>query len=195
MTALTEILSSKTRAEFFRLFFGLHDEELHLRRIERESGFTIGPIRQEAGKLASLGLLHKRTDGNRTYYRANKDHPLYPDIHALTVKTTGLSDLLVKAFEGAPIHMAFVYGSAAKGNLEPDSDIDLFVIGDIGLRELSKRLAPVSDKLGREVNIYTITQSTLQEKIRANNHFIQSVLNSPTLMIIGDQDELTDLVR
>ena len=94
MSLLSEILSSNIRAEIFRLLFGVTDEELHMREIERRTGFAIGTIQTELKKLLRLDLLNKRRDGNRLYYHANKDHPLYTAIHNLVIKTVGLVDVL-----------------------------------------------------------------------------------------------------
>jgi hypothetical protein len=38
---LSEILSSRVRAEFFRLLFGIKSNELHLREIERQAGLDL----------------------------------------------------------------------------------------------------------------------------------------------------------
>jgi DNA-binding transcriptional ArsR family regulator len=73
MNFLSDILSSRVRAEYFRIFFGIHSNEYHLREIERKSGLAIGTVRQEAKKLEELELITKRVDGNRTYYKANRN--------------------------------------------------------------------------------------------------------------------------
>jgi len=83
MNFLSEILSSRVRAEFFRIFFGIYSNEYHLREIERKSGFAIGTVRQEAKKLE---LITKRADGNRTYYKANRNHPLFLTLHNLVLQ-------------------------------------------------------------------------------------------------------------
>jgi len=51
MTLLSEILSSNIRADIFRLLFGINETELHMREIERRSGFAIGTIQSELKKL------------------------------------------------------------------------------------------------------------------------------------------------
>ena len=193
MNMLAEILSSRVRAEFFRLLFGIHDHELHLREIERQSGFTIGTVRQEAEKLLRNALVIKRIDGNRTYYSANKDHPLYPEIHSLTLKTVGLRDILLTRLKPADIQFAFVFGSIASGSICADSDIDLFIIGNIGLRELSGLLGDAADIIGREINIQVMKLQNYSQKRAENEHFITYVLSSPKLMIIGAEHELADL--
>ena len=116
MSLLSEILSSKIRADIFRLFFGVSDNELHMREIERRSGYAIGTIQSELRKLLRLDLVNKRKDGNRTYYRANKDHPLFLDIQRLVLKTVGLVDILQnKLTKSQEITIAFVFGSIVIG--------------------------------------------------------------------------------
>jgi DNA-binding transcriptional ArsR family regulator len=102
MSTLAEILSSRVRAELFRLPFGLSARELHLRELERQTGLAVGTVRQELQRLVRLELVVCRRDGNRTYFRANVAHPLYPDIPSLVLKTVGLVDLLCKQLENRP---------------------------------------------------------------------------------------------
>jgi DNA-binding transcriptional ArsR family regulator len=126
MNLLAQILSSKVRAEIFRLLFGLSDHPLHMRELARRSGFAIGTVQTEMQKLSRLDLVDRHQDGNRVYYQANKSHPLYADIRQLVYKTTGLVDTLKQALDGQKdIEAAFVFGSAATGNLAAESDVDL----------------------------------------------------------------------
>ena len=93
MSLLSEILSSNIRADIFRLLFGVTDSELHMREVERRSGYAIGTIQSELKKLLRLDLVVKRKDGNRTYYKANRNHPIFSDIQRLVLKTVGLVDI------------------------------------------------------------------------------------------------------
>jgi DNA-binding transcriptional ArsR family regulator len=98
MNSLSEVLSSRTRAEMFRLLFGASlRTSFHLREIERLTGLSTGSLRQEIAKLRKLGLITLRKDGNRTYYEANRRHPLFEDIHRIVLKTVGLVDVLKAA--------------------------------------------------------------------------------------------------
>jgi hypothetical protein len=44
MGLLAEILSSNIRAEIFRNLFGVSQQSLHLREIERRTGFAVGTV-------------------------------------------------------------------------------------------------------------------------------------------------------
>lgn len=87
MSILSQILGSKIRAEILRLLFAGPDGELHVREIERRTGFNDRAIRQELAKLKRLDLLQSRRDGNRLYYSAQTEHPLYLDLRNLALKT------------------------------------------------------------------------------------------------------------
>src|SRR6266705_6345829 len=80
MNTLADLLSSRVKAEVFRLLFGTVDQELHVREIERRSGLADATVRQELKRLTRLGVIELRRDGNRTYYHASTSHPLYSDI-------------------------------------------------------------------------------------------------------------------
>jgi DNA-binding transcriptional ArsR family regulator len=191
MTLLSDILSSKIRAEIFRLLFGLNLDALHVREIERRSGFTIGTIQTELKKLSSLGLVHSRRDGNRLYYRANQQHEIFKEIQILTLKTVGLADILksVLVDENA-IAVAFIFGSIARQAEKPGSDIDLMVIGNLGLRQISSHLSAAVEKIGREINPYILSAAEFKSRKEKKEHFLSRVLSEPRIFIIGNEDDI-----
>jgi DNA-binding transcriptional ArsR family regulator len=189
--SLAQILSSNVKAEIFRLLFGLNGRPLHVRELERRSGLAIGTVRQELARLTKLGLIEARTDGNRRYYTAREDHPLYPEIRNLVLKTSGLADVLHGALQKEKrIRVAFVFGSIAQAREQAHSDIDLLVVGDIGLREVTKLLSGAAGKVGREINPHVFTPVEFLRRKRASDHFLKSVLSEPRIFIIGDEHEL-----
>ena len=191
MNILSEILSSKIRAEIFHLLFGIADDELHMREIERRSGHAIGTIQTELKKLLRLDLVKKHRDGNRLYYRANKDHPLYPDIHNLVIKTIGVADIFRRVFEDQQdIQISFIFGSIAGHTEKASSDVDLMVIGELGLRRLTKMISGLSDQIGREINPHVLSIEEFRKRKSNSDHFIVQVMKASKIMIIGNKDEL-----
>lgn len=195
MSLLAEILSSKVRAEVLRLLFGLDAAELHMRELERRSGCAIGTIQTELKKLDRLGLVTGRRDGNRLYYRANREHPLYPDLRRIVIKTVGLVDVLRNALAdaGEGIHVAFVFGSIARNEEKASSDIDLMVIGTLGLRRLTALLSGLDDQVGREINPHVMSEKEFARRRREGEHFVTQLLASELVFIVGGQNELEKL--
>jgi predicted nucleotidyltransferase len=191
MGNLAEILSSKIRAEIFRNLFGVGEPSLHLREIERRTGFAVGTVQQEIKKLKRLDIITSIKDGNRIYYKANKDHPLYIDIKNIVLKTIGLSDILKNVLSiEKKIKVAFVFGSVARKEEKALSDIDLMIIGDISLRKLTALLGDAANKIGREINPHIHTENEFSKRKKAKDHFLKQVLESPKIFIIGTEDEL-----
>jgi len=193
MNILNEIVSSKARSEFFRILFGIDSNEYYLREIERLSRLAIGTIKQEADKLEKIGLIRMRRDGNRTYYSANKEHPLYTTIQTMVLKTSGLSDIIRQSLSIDGIEIAFIFGSIAAGSEKHNSDIDLFIIGDISLRSLSKLLKEPVQRIGREINPHIMTREEFVRRKNEKEHFVTTILESPKLMIKGNENELARL--
>ena len=195
MSALDVILVSKTRADVFRLLFGLSSKPRYLREMERLSGVTVRVLQQELKSLTAAGLVICRKDGNRTYYEPNKNHPLYNELHSMVLKTSGLGDVLREALKSGGIQWAFVFGSVARGEAGAGSDVDLMVIGSLGLRKLSGLLSGVSEKVGREINPHLFAADEFRQKIEGRDHFVSSVLNSPLMFVLGDENEFRAMVQ
>lgn len=189
-----EAIFPKARAEVLRLLFAESSRELHLRELGRLSGLTIGTIQQEVARLKKADLLETRRDGNRLYYRANASHPIFPELQKIALKTTGLRDQLADALKGqAGIDLAFVFGSSAAGTVGASSDVDLMVIGSVGLRTLAPCIRPVTATIGREVNPHVLAPTTFTAKARSGDTFLTNVLKAPKIWIIGNPDELGKL--
>lgn len=195
MNLLADMLSSRTRAEIFRLLFGIVPRSLHLRELERLTGLSTGSIRQETAKLQKLGLITVRKDGNRICYEPNRTHPLYRDIRSIVLKTHGLADVLKEALKDGRIKVAFVFGSVARGEETADSDIDLMVIGDIGLRKLAGLLSGVPNKVGREINPHAFSESEFSRRLRKEDHLVSRIMAAVKIFIVGNEHDLEAMAR
>jgi uncharacterized protein len=190
MDILSEILSSRIRAAIFRLLFGFDAKEIYMRDLERRSGFSIGAIQAELKKLLRFELLEKRKDGNRIYFQANKNHPLYSDLRNLVFKTNCLIDIIKDALiDSDAIKYAFIFGSFARNEETASSDIDLMVIGDLTLRHLTGMLAGLSDKLNREINPHCLGEQDFIRRKNAGEPFINRICEESRLFIIGNEND------
>lgn len=193
MLALLDIVSSKRKAEVFRLLFGVNRQDYHLRELARRSGLALRTVQQELARLVKVGLVTARRDGNRVYYQANQENPVYGDLRNIVIKTAGLAGVLQQALQVPEIELVFVFGSVAAGKAEPRSDVDLLIIGTVGLRRVAQLLSGCSERLGREINPHVMTKEEFGRRKHGADHFVSSVLGSPRLFVIGSEDELAEL--
>ncbi len=187
---LVDIVSSRVKAQLLRLLFGLRQPELHLRELVRQSGLSLGTVQQELRRLTRIGLVTARKDGNRVYYRANTENPIYNDLRSVVLKTDGLASVLREALKAKEIELAFVFGSIARGEARPESDVDLMVITPLGLRQIARMLAHVGEELGREINPHVMAREEFARRKRSGDHFVSSLLDAPKLFATGSEHEL-----
>jgi len=165
-----------------------------MREIERRTGFAIGTVQKELQKLQRLEIISRLKDGNRVYYRANTAHPLYPDIRSLVLKTSGLADVIKNALTNEKgIKVAFIFGSLARQEDKATSDVDLMVIGNISLSKLTGLLMDVAGKIGREINPHAFTEKEFIKRRSEQDHFLNQVLESPKIFIIGTENDLAEM--
>ena len=129
------------------------DASLHVREIARLTGVPAGSLHRELRALADAGLLLREPSGNQVRYRANRACPVFEELAALLLKSaspgphglvTGTASppeterpagetfkvprkSLKELAQRHHIRRLAVFGSAARGTLGPDSDIDLLV--------------------------------------------------------------------
>lgn len=186
----------QARAEVFKILFQTHQPEWHMREIVRQSGLNLRTIQRELAMLTESELITSRKDGNRQYFKANEEHPIFMDLCSMVQKDGNARQLLYRALETqAGIEVAFIYGSMAKGEAMPQSDIDLFVIGSIGLRQIVKALGPIREKLHREINTYNLSVAEWRERCSMADAFTKNVAENEKIFIIGNRYDLERLAE
>lgn len=192
---LKKLFGSKVRINILKLFIFNPTKEYFTREIERFIKTSFEPIRQELIQLESLGLLKSRVSGKQKYYCLNTSHTLYPEIKSMILKTVGLGDLLHAAIkEREDIMLSFIYGSVAKNVENAESDIDIFVVGDISSKNLQEFISVIENDTKREINPTIYSAKELKEKYKTKNRFISSVVKGPKLFLKGDENALRRLV-
>jgi len=192
---LNKLFSSKTRVEVLKLFLFNADNSFYQRQISSLTSQPIRGVQRELEKLNSIGIIESSVQGNRNYYKLNKDCPIVQDLKNIFLKTVGVAEVLKKGFNQEGIRIAFIYGSYARGEESLSSDIDLMVIGDISSKELSRILSGSKQKPMREINYAVFSLNEFIEKAIQKDHFVNSILNDKKIYIIGSEDELRRLIK
>ena len=149
-------------------------------------------LQRELAALVDAGILNRRQDGNRVYFQPNPDCPFLPELQGILVKTAGVVDALREVLSrwAKRIDCAFVYGSVAHAEELASSDVDIMIIGQLGLAELSPALRRAEARLGRPVNPTLYTREEFATKLQAGHQFLKTVLGGEKLFILGDPHEL-----
>ena len=193
---LKHLLGSRTRISILKHFVFNPDKEYYIREIERLTKEPFDPLRMELRRLENIGLLKSRTSSRQKYYSINSEHALFQDIKSIILKTVGIGDLLKTTFgKKDDILIVFIYGSYAKNVEYTESDIDIFVIGNISSKELQGVISDIEGKTKREINPTIYSLEEIKEKYRSRNNFITGVLRGQKIFLKGNEDGLRKLVR
>ncbi len=192
---LQKLLGSQARAEILKNLFTAERRTVHLRELSRLSQLSAPVLQRELRQLTMMGLVIARKDGNRVNFTANADNPLFPLLCELVLKTEGAIGILRNALANILAEFVFSFGSTANGTANTDSDIDLFVIGECGLREVTRHIHAVADKIKQEINPYVISRVDFLSRLHKHDHFLVEMSLTQKIFLKGNADEFTRLAE
>ena len=185
------ISKSRIRRELLALFYTNPGQTYYLRELGRLLECSVGSLRRELLKFQEDGLFLTERRGNLVFYSLNTSHPLYGEMKGIVAKTVGVVSSLKQALKSVPrVQVAFIYGSFASNRENPISDIDVFIIGDASLMELSKVLRGIQKRLMREINPTLYARDEYLKRKAEGGGFIKEILTKPKIMLIGTMDDL-----
>jgi len=184
---LVETLFPKARLAVISQLTQSGDTGLHLREIARRACLNSKTVMRELHALRDAGILHSNPVGRQVIYRLNPDCPIYEELRSIIRKTVGLAGVLQEVL--APlrdrIELAYVYGSHASGEEKAESDVDLMIVGEVSLREVSAPLRRAREMLRRQINPTLYRTEEYKVALAEKNSFVKQVHDGPRIEIIG----------
>lgn len=190
---LGDVLFTKTQQRVLGLLFGSPDRSFYSNELVRLSGVGNGTVQRELGQLVGSGLVRAGLIGNQKHYQANRAAPIFDELRGIVLKTFGLADVLRARLEplAKRIHVAFVYGSVAKGSDTATSDIDLLIVSDhVAFADVIDALANTQEAFGREVNPSIYKRVEFEKKVSEEGGFLNRVLEAPKIFLIGTDHDI-----
>ncbi len=188
---LKDLIVSRVRVKILELFLTNPGQMYHVREIVRRVDEEINAVRRELMHMEKSGLLTKEPRANRLFYYFRKDYPLYYDLLALIVKTTGLGGSIIKnKTKLGKIKFAMFSGKYVR-KLAPNAEnVDLVLVGQVVIPELVVLIKQEEAKLGRELNYTVMTDEEFEFRKKRRDPFILDILSGSRSMVIGDEEEL-----
>jgi predicted nucleotidyltransferase len=169
----------------------------YLSEIADHIGTRVSSLQREVETLVQAGILERRVDGRRTYVKANENSPIFPELHGLMEKTSGIIPLLSQEIARLKnkIEWAFVYGSVARGEADAASDVDVMLIGRVSTIDIVPVFRRVEKAVGRPINETIFNERDFRDSLKKKNHFLRTVLRGDKIMLKGSEDELDAVAR
>lgn len=186
---LETLLSSRVRARVLTAIFLFPGIEQNAWELAQSLGENYSAVWKELSRLEGIGILVSEQKGNAKAYRVNQTCPIEPELRSIVMKTEGVGGLLKEKLSIMEnVKKAFIYGSVASGKADRYSDIDLMVIGEINLDELSSLVSEAEKELNRPVNYVIFSEQEWKEKLANDEPFAINVENSAKILLVGGED-------
>lgn len=154
----------------------------------KETKITRAALNKWISKYRNIGLLHKvKKLGNFPYYTVGKDNPIYADMKRQVMLSKLFHSGLIRYLSDSHASTIIIFGSAIKGDWYGDSDIDIFMLGDISDIDT----VPFEKKLGHDIEIHHFSTGKELDKIRSGLLF--NVLDG--YLIKGSKNDILPYVK
>lgn len=145
-------------------------------------------------RLAATGLVAVRVAGNSHLYALNRSHLAAPAVEVLaTLRSTLITRLSerVRRWRSPALHV-WLFGSAARGDGSPNSDIDLFVVGKsrtereerVWRRQLADLAQAVRAWTGNQLAVAEVSTADLK-RLRRDKPPVVGELLADAIPIVG----------
>lgn len=192
-SGLADPLFTSVQRRVLGLLFGQPERRFQSGEIIRLAASGTGAVHRLLQRLEAAGLVTATRIGNQKHYQANRQSPIFEELHGLVVKTVGLIEPLRAALAplAARIQAAFVFGSVAKGTDRAASDVDLLVLTDrLGYADLYSALQEAEEQLARPVQPTVMTLAEWRSRRTQSDSFAARVAARPKLFVLGAEDDL-----
>lgn len=156
---LSGLFASRSHVRVLRALGALPDGvDVSARDIGRRAGVAHTTAARVLSELADEGIVLVRLSPAVRYYQLNRDHLFAGPILNLLTKESQVQNLIPDRVRSAlkrhrvPVAEAYIFGSAARGELTPASDIDVaIVVRAKDLEQVEAALSRASNDVRREL--------------------------------------------
>lgn len=194
-STLRELFGGELRYRILRALFEEPGREFHLRGLAAAAAVDSGNAHRMLKKLVDAGLCEQVADVPYPKYRARQDSPFYPELTKLFSRGRNLINAIREVANGLEGTVA-IYGSVARGEDLPQSDVDILVIGPISTIMAQAAFKPVARAYDRKINANAVTEADLVSQLDAGSAFWRDVLTGPLIKLKGEvPDEVARRLR
>ncbi len=191
---LEDIIISRVRVKILTLFLSHPGAIFHVRDVVRKVDEEINAVRRELAHMERSGMVTKEQRANRLFYGFRKDYPLYNELLDLIGKTSGLgADILKNKPRLGKLKFVMVSGRFLRGlEKKSQTDVDLLVVGNVVLPELSQIIKTEEARRGREMNYTVMTEEEFTFRKSRRDPFVLSIIGGSRIMVVGDEEDLVN---
>lgn len=145
---------------------------------------SLWSVQQALKALTQLGIVETQTIGRAGVHTINDEHATVEHLRVLA-DPIGMLQATVEAAAGRDVEAVIVFGSIARGETTPGSDVDVAVIAAAGWDGRSALEEAVRSRLGNDCAVLVFTPDQFQRLARSGEPVIDDILRDG-LALIGE---------
>lgn len=154
------LITSKMRVQILMRLFLNPDSRAHLRELAGEFGASPSHVGGELQQLSQAGLLTSEKAGRQIQYRADRSHPLFPELQSMVRKALGMDRIIDSIIERlGNLEAAYLTGDYAEGL--DTGVIDLLLVGEVDRHNLSDLVAKTERFVARKIRVLVLSREEL----------------------------------
>ena len=182
---LREVCGSEERFRLLRTLFENPGREFHVRGLAVAAGIDPSNASKLLGRLTAIGLCERVEAAPYAKFRANAANPLHKELAGLFSKASAVMGA-IRDVAARVDGSVFIFGSAARGEDQSASDIDLLVITGQSPIKASGLFYALADKYQRKIQVTTASEKDILAALRDGSGFWMDVLSGPLEKIQGE---------
>jgi len=194
---LSKLFGSNSRVKILKLFLLNPKQKFYVREVARNLDLQLNSVHRELANLLEIGLIVAREDDtvaekgvkvvkqDKKYYQVNESFVFYNELKALLVKSQILyeKDFTDKLKKIGNIKLMLLTGFFVN---DPESTVDLFVVGDFSKDRLAKLLKELESDLVKEVNYSVMNEEEFNYRREIADVFLYNILDGEKVVIIDE---------
>lgn len=188
LTRTADALFTPVQQRVLGVLFCNPDRSFSATEIISLAGTSVKSVERELARLESADFILVRRANNVKHFQANSAAPIFHELQALILKTSGVADVIRVALttKAQKIRAAFVYGQVEQTQDNGGGDIKLLVISDTMIyADLAASLANASAILGRKIAPTLYSSRELARRVRSNDALTRRILAQPRIWLMG----------
>ena len=177
------------------LFYSNPNRSFYVREITRKIDEQINSVRRELANLLNTGIIVSETTNNRLYYEVNQEYEFFRPLSEIFGKEAGviagatpaqkkIQDDGLKAL--GKIDIALYTGQFTR---DESSGVDLLLVGNVNQNQVSKFVAELEAKEGKEIRYTVLSPSDFDYRLKIKDRFVSNIMAAKKQVLV-DKDNV-----
>ena len=180
---LEQLFGSRTRVKLLRLFLTNPDNNYFVRELTRKIKERINSVRRELENLETLGVVHSHNQGQKKFYRADKEFVLFEELKGLILKSQltlerNLASSIKQVGQISYMALTGIF-TGVEG-----TQTDMLIVGKVNREKLKRLVSKFHRDFDKRIRYTVMTKKEFDYRNDLTDKFLYNILENRKIVII-----------